>query len=255
MLNDQDVEKLASHFYGYGAYDTDYWLIGKEEGGGKLADVSRRVQNWHQRGANELEDLVDFHHAIDVTRFWGERPALQPTWNRLIRIILSAERASPKDRHVVREFQANQLGRSRYRPGDRGTNCLLELLPLPSPSTGRWAYREWSRLPQLQTREIYGDYYASIRSRHLRGRVEQFGPKAVIFYSTDSWYRRYWEVIAGTDFKVVSLDGFDAYFGQRGKTVFAIVNHPTRHGVTNDYFHRVGEVIADLRDGDANSER
>ncbi len=53
---------------------------------------------------------------------------IQPTWNKLIRIVLSAKEKENINLENVRKYQINELGRK-----DKET-CLLELFPLPSQS-------------------------------------------------------------------------------------------------------------------------
>ena len=76
--------------------------------------------------------------------FTGRAP-LQPTWNGLMRILLSAK-GEPATRAPFRPYQTERVG--RYG----GESCLVELFPLPSPSTSEWLYGEHSTLPELRNR-------------------------------------------------------------------------------------------------------
>src|SRR5439155_1753817 len=73
-------------------YNGHYWLIGMEEGGGDSFDnVEKRLSAWNKRGRLELEDVAEFHRAIDLGEYFDEQPKRQPTWDKLTRILLSAE--------------------------------------------------------------------------------------------------------------------------------------------------------------------
>jgi len=143
-----NAEPFIERFFGYGTWSAPVWFIGMEEGGGaSLAEVETRIGTWQARGANELEDLAEFHRAIGVTRHFGERPALQSTWAKLIRVLFGL-RGEAADTERVRSYQATQLGRQGSE------TALVELLPLPSPSTSHWLYRDISDISYLATREL-----------------------------------------------------------------------------------------------------
>lgn len=162
MLDDSLLSAFADGFYGYGNLEADYWFIGMEEGGGdSLADIERRLTAWDRRGRHQLEDLREFHLEIGVTGYFMERPALQTTWSKMIRIVLSAEGRHPTT-DELRVYQRDKLGRHG------GSTALVELLPLPSPSTGHWLYSDISRLPPLRSRDAYRALYTERRAQALQ---------------------------------------------------------------------------------------
>ena len=115
-----------------------------------------------------MEDLRSFHIAFGMLKFFLAPVVLQPTWNKLIRVVLSAnvgpvttELVRPVETKLVREYQQTLLGNAD------GETCLLELLPLPSPSTKDWFYAKHSQLPQLATREAYKKHYMPLRAAHI----------------------------------------------------------------------------------------
>lgn len=238
MLDDELLQDFMTSFYGYSDYAGDYWFVGMEEGGGDaFAEVERRLQLWDQRGRLELEDAAAYHAELGEVRWFGPRPRLQPTWNRLIRIALSAE-GQDVQTEQVRAYQRDQLGRHG------SPNCLLELLPLPSPSLGHWLYAQHSHLPALATREAYMRHYAAPRAEHLRQRIDQHKPKAVIFYSVNPNYLRWWQAIAGVTFTAQPVLGAPLHIAHHDHTVFVITYHPVAQGIRNDYFHQAGKLIA-----------
>lgn len=227
------------NFHGYGSYTGRYWLIGMEQGGGdSFGEIARRLSAWHERGRHELEDAGGYPDAIGVPQWFSPRPRLQPTWSKLIRLVLGANGQEPATEQV-REYQGASLGRLR------GDTCLLELLPLPSPSTSRWLYAEHSQLPWLADRQTYTRAYLAPRIGHLRKRIHEHRPQVVIFYSLG--HREYWQRIADVPFREEE-EGL--HIGRGGRTLFIITKHPTTQGITNEYFHQAGRKIgAELRSG------
>jgi len=79
-------------------------------------------------------------------------------------------------RELVRDYQRNRLGRSN------GDERLMELLPLPSPSSEQWRYAAHSRLPWLANRKVYTDYQAPRREKRILQEIKKYRPKLVVFY-------------------------------------------------------------------------
>ena len=235
-LDDRLLQAYMEGFYGFGNYAGAYWFVGMEEGGGAdAAYVTAKINAWRDHGRHELEGYGDEYN---WEGWFGPHAKLQPTWSRLIRILLSAEGRST-DREAVRTYQRLKLGRRE------GCNCLLELLPLPSPSTGNWLYGRHSRLPSLASREVYIQAWSHFRARHIQQRIAEYQPPVVVFYSVSPHYLYWWKYIAGVPFAATSLDG--CQIGSNGSTVFAIVKHPAAHGVSSAYWATAGQLIAAAR--------
>ena len=233
LFNDQLLHTFMHGFYGYGNYQADYWFVGMEEGGGDTVDeVSKRLIIWDQRGRREVEDVAEYHLALGITHPFAEKAKLQPTWAKLIRVLLSIEGLSP-GKEDVRRYQQQQWARSN------GNVCLLELLPLPSPSTSHWLYGQSSQLTDLATRDRYRDQWSAIRIAALRQRIAVHQPKAIIFYSFG--YLPYWQAIVGTPLQPV-LAG-EMYGLQTAERIYAVIKHPAATGVTSAYFHEAGVSI------------
>ena len=239
-MNDQLLSEFAATFYGYGNLRGRYWFIGMEEGGGNsVAEINQRLNAWVQGGKRELEDVAEFHKRIGMPEFFTGKAKLQTTWNKLSRIVLSHQGVPPTT-DDVRVYQRDKLGRLESE------TCLLELLPLPSPSTREWLYSSHSTLPQLATRQSYRDYYAPKRAEHLRAMIERQQPRCVIFYSLSLEYMKSWKAIADVDFTETTFGARAYWRGQQGQTVFFVVAHPAEKGITNDYFHEIGRVLKEI---------
>ena len=183
-----------------------------------------------------MEDLAAFCYEVGLPQWFGKQAKLQPTWSKFCRMILAAE-GRPTDTEEVRRYQAEQLGR-----GD-GNSCLMELLPLPSPSLKHWLYERRSQLPQLRDRQTYMEHYASARASHIRKRIAEHQPRAVVFSSVDARYMPWWRAIAGVNFERREAERRAYFVGERGRTQFVVTNHPVAMGITNAYFHEIGRVI------------
>lgn len=232
LFNDQLLNEFIQNFYGYGDYNGQFWFIGMEEGGGNsFSEVNRRLNVWSIRGKHALEDLAQYHAEIGLTQWFNDQPKLQPTWNKLIRILLSSNGQVPTTMQV-REYQKILLGR---RNAD---TCLLELLPLPSPSTKLWLYTQHSQLPYLNSRKIYTQYCLQTRIKYLQDKITQYKPKVVVFYGYK--YYKFWQIIAGNNLRQGSEK---IYSGYNGITFFVMTKHPATQGVTNEYFDRIGRLV------------
>ncbi|MEO8285035.1 MAG: hypothetical protein ABI670_01200 [Chloroflexota bacterium] len=230
--------EYTKQFYGYGTYAASLWFVGMEEGGGKSIDENiRRIVGWANRGKHELEDPATSPRGIGPDRWFGERPRIQTTWGKLIRILFAAEGKKPITPDAVKAYQRDILGRSD------SDSCLLELLPLPSPSTAHWTYEGLTTLPHLVTRDKYREYLAPMRAQHIAAKVAQYQPKAVVFYSFDRWYRQWWQLIAGVPFAEIETEEGSMYLAGNSRTRFAIIKHPASMGLTNNYFHLVGGML------------
>src|SRR6266496_6574065 len=135
LFDTQILTEYIETFYGYGTYAAPFWFIGMEEGGDKTPEANAaRLDSWFLRGRLEIADLYKYHHDITAPRFFTAHPPVQSTWGKLIRILLAAKGRQPIVADDLRFYQRDYLGRST------GDTCLLELLPLPSPSTGQGMY-------------------------------------------------------------------------------------------------------------------
>jgi hypothetical protein len=238
MLNDQLLEDFMKGFYGFGSYQAQYWFIGMEEGGGNSYDaISRQLGIWDKWGKQELLDVAEYAREMKITQWYDGQARLQPTWKHLIRIFLSAE-SRPTDKESIRHYQKNYWGTKS------GNTCLLELLPLPAPSTNSWIYKEISSLPYMINRQTYREHIVNTRIGHFQNRIREFRPKVVVFYG--SVYDSYWKTVARTDSWDISATG--VRFKSKNPTTFISSVHPVAHGATNECFFNIGKFIAELND-------
>lgn len=233
QLDDRFVDQFIHSFYGYGTYNAGFWFVGMEEGrGNNLDEVSRRLEIWQELGGRELVDITNFHFRLNIPEYFTDPVKLQRTWMQQARMVLIAQgkRASLAD---IKAFQRDKIGRQ-----DQET-CLLELLPLPSPSINTWHYDQWSNLPFLKNRETYRQYCFPWRCAHIRAQLLTHQPRVVVFCSFG--YKDLWQQIAGP--KVLFIEDSGAWVGKTDNTLFLITKHPTTIGIKNAYFEQVGAMI------------
>lgn len=247
QLDDELVEEFAHGFFGYGNLGAPLWFVGMEEGGGDSFDgVAAHLEMWKKLGETTTLDIRKSGQHPDRhehAKWFSESPKLQSTWNPLIRLVLAYRDKEPTT-ESVRWYQRDELA------GSSGNECLLELLPLPSPSTSDWYYTDWGSMAWLKSRQAYRDYLLPHRIQRLRSLVEEHEPEAVIFYSKS--YLDHCCAVAGCepdDFKEVDLprkedETLSAYVRDDGPTTFAVTYHPTYFPATNRYFESVGRMLA-----------
>jgi hypothetical protein len=224
------IERFMTTFFGYGSWTAPIWFIGMEEGwGSTVAEVTRRLAAWERRGERELEELVEYHRAIGVTRHLDDHAPLQPTWAKMIHVLLAA-RKLPSDVEAVRAFQMRNFGR------DDGATCIVELLPLPSPNVRSWLYSEWG-LEHLRDRKTYRQHLIPRRVASIRARVSSYRPTAVVFLGMS--YLKHWQEIAGTPLNVR-----ESVAVADGETIYIAALHPASRGTASSYFRAIGDLIA-----------
>lgn len=244
---------FMTHFFGYGALSTPHWFVGMEEGGGHTErEIAQRLARWNELGRGTVIDNARFHEAVQnadgkpMSYFFCEKPKIQRTWAGLIRILIAAQGDTDDSAEAVRTLQTSEWGRSE------SNNCLLELLPLPSPGTNAWHYDSWTDLPELVSRETYKAKFLHSRARCLKALVNEHKPRSVVFYSMSREYLAAWSEVAGADFSAIEAEemilgnqgqSFTARFYRGGPTLFIAIYHPVYKGLTTGYFARVGETI------------
>ncbi|MBN1618387.1 hypothetical protein JW887_03530, partial [Candidatus Dojkabacteria bacterium] len=232
--NDALLEHFIATFYGSGNYSGDYWFVGMEEGGGNtLERVLLRLGAWRELGETELVDIYEFHIRINYPEYFNNPVKLQRTWMQQARIILASQ-GKPTSVEHVRAYQRDIIGRKSSE------TCLLELLPLPSPSTRVWNYGQWSNLSYLRNREVYRKYCIPWRCKHIHSRIRVNKPALVVFVGKS--YYPYWQQVAGNHVKFREINGF--MFGSSEETNLIISKHPATRGVSNAYFEEIGSFCS-----------
>ncbi|MDW3118601.1 MAG: hypothetical protein R8G60_13100 [Roseovarius pacificus] len=237
MLNEECLNAYMNTFLGYGDFNADTWFVGMEErGGNSLQDIQTRIGTWTERGRRVLEDCAEYHQAIGVEQlFTPPVRVAQPTWDWLMRAQLMSEGMA----HGSAASKAMQ-GERWLRSGSK--TCAIELLPLPSPSTGVWHYNQFSNDPVLRNRKSYKAAMLPIRIAAIQSAIDKYKPRNVVFYGKG--YDAHWKQIMGVDF--VEDEGLRT--AQSDDTLFISAMHPTAPikgtGKKIAYWEKIGARMA-----------
>jgi len=239
-LDEGLLTTFMTRFYGYGNPHGDYWFIGmEEEGGHTCTEIGRRLQRWDQRGRMIVEDIADFHAAFGERRWFSWRE-LQPTWSKLISLLLSAT-GWPNEDGDQRRYQVDKLGRSD------GATCLLEFMPLPSPTARHWLYSTWSAHPSLRSRETCLQALKRPRAAGLTQLLGLHCPRVVVMYGQK--YENLWTAFCPTDaaFKRYQIGGNQVWkMAHYNEQIFVICDHPATGGLSPNYFKVIGRKIREF---------
>lgn len=227
------IRERIKNFWGYGNLDSDIWFVGMEEGYNEENEVlyDRFKATAHGQIFDIYGDLkVDPGHV-----YWFEDGApIQPTYRRLIEMVIFKETGKFPDKEVIREFQIKHLGR-------KGTNhALLELMPLPSKSIKAkdWLYTE-TTMEGLSSRKEYLETYKPQRIEALRKLIEEHKPKHVICYSLT--YKEDWKQLTDTAF--IEVNPGRVYLAKGPDTTIAITPHSVATGLSNLDWKMINEEL------------
>ncbi len=194
-----DLKALAARrWFGYGRWDAPYWFIGMEPGG---TDDHASYEVWMQLGGTELIDCRAHHLGTNFAKWHGgHRPPTQPTWRRLIQLLLGYE-GKRAGSDAVSIYQRDSWG------AQKGDTALLEVSALHAKN--------------LVT-SVNRNEYLDERTAILKKRLETNRPKFVVFYGLG--YKNIYEKITNARF------GANGY-AWCGSTLCALLPGPTARNI------------------------
>jgi len=238
-ISKQLLSEFMNDFYGYGNLSSPYWFIGKEEGGGiTIEENYKRIAAWEMSGKTTTVDIIDYHKSLGFTE--KQLTSIQPTWTKLIQVLLEIEGSDPISKETRRQYQRYNLGKFD------SNNCCLELMPMASRSTGLWLWKQlFVNYFDYKDRKEYFEAVAPLRREKLQHLIDKHRPKVVLFYSSQTNYIEEWSKISRIDdWKWIKVNNYFKYgWGKSKDTLFVITPHPTSHGLTVDDFPQVGAFI------------
>lgn len=228
-----------SSFFGYGNLSSPYWFIGKEEGGGtSLEENFQRILVWEKLGKSSTVDSIQYHQTLGFSE--RELQKIQPTWTKLIQVLLELEGKNSLDKELRRSYQRHLLGRTD------SDHCVIELMPMASRSTGLWLWKEiFAEYFDLKNRRDYFSQVVPQRKQSIKDLIAKHKPKLVMFYSTQVDYVPHWKEISSVSvFASKKLsEKFSFYWKKTPDTLYVITPHPTAHGLTVNDFQSIGRFI------------
>ncbi len=221
----EEEKKNAEHFQGYGNKNGKYWFLGMEEGGGSIEELKERAMLF-----SEVEDLYEAHDKLGRAH---EMKRHVPTWRVMSKLVMALNgQPDWADVEAARTYQAQTLGRK-----DAET-FLIELMPLPSPSTGEWPYKS-----------IYADRetcYRAVRPGRismLREELSNYAPEFLICYGKGNW-RYHEEIFDEADF-TLAMDNKIKVGSQNGTTIL-LLPFFSYYLVTRELTERIGQEFGVL---------
>jgi len=265
MIKSDKIIYYIENFYGYGNWDSPYYYIGMEEGGGSDFNlVNEKIENYYYNGVDRGNDFFTKEQLLDnygfqifmmpsilrVMEFFriNQPPIIQNTWRPSIKIQMELNNLIV-DNDSMRDFQ-------RLHWGSHQTNykhALIELFPLPSPKLNEWNYKNWVENADnlsLNTRENYRNNYARIRINNICKKIRENKPKLVVFYG-NTYVTYYSQIIQCIDTNLnlenlpinspnnIGTVKISIKEWGESKTIFLICSHPVTTGITNDFWNNL----------------
>ena len=259
-MNEQFTAYYLNNFFGYGLWQSDFWFVGMEEGGGNSLNlVVNKINAFCNNGDSHISLVDNYEFQINSVghpwneeslKYLGPRPGgrrvnLQGYWSKKIKILLQIHGLNA-DNNAIRNYQENSWGRIHI---EQMKHAVIELLPLPSPGIGTWFYDQWTshfsgeHCPPLRNRTLYRDLVINARIDLLKEKIRQYRPKLIVF--SGSLYDTYFNEISGVSFwDVLSFDGFNCSFGMFDETLYVKVLAANTRGITNEYWNLVASEIS-----------
>lgn len=257
MLNEERTAYYIDNFFGYGNWDSDFWFVGMEEGGGNVLNLVRnKVDAFFNDGESHLALVDNYDFQVnkvgspwnnEALRFLGPRPNNQPVslqnyWSKKIKILLGVNNL-PINNESIRQYQSNHWG--RIHPEQYSLkHAVIELMPLPSPGTGLWYYTNWTshftgnHCPPLATRQHYYSLTRTRRVNMFKNKVNELKPKLVVL--SGAGHDNEYNAIAGThNWRTKIFDNFSCHFFHNDSTLFVKTMAPNTRGLTNTYWEEV----------------
>lgn len=259
-MNEENTAFYLNNFFGYGHWQSNFWFVGMEEGGGNNWNlVVNKINAFCVNGHSHISLVDNYEFQINAVghpwneeslKFLGPRPGgqavrLQSYWSKKIKILLHIHGLN-SDKEAIRHYQANSWGRIHI---EEMQHAVIELLPLPSPNTNTWFYNEWTNhftrehCPPLSNRNLYRDLVINARIDLLREKINHFHPKLIVFSgaTNDIYYNQ----ISGIDsWENLNLNGFRCSFGMSEETLYVKASSPNARGMNNQYWISVANEIS-----------
>lgn len=198
LIDEKTLTHWIDHFYGYGSWNSKFWFIGYEEGGGDLPEEVAEKFNYfykvHTAREATLCDIRELYSHV-TARIEGTKAglfstlndyrfgshALQHTvWKNLISFVFGYKGKNIPD---LLSYQQNL-----FAMPVTGNEAWIKLYPLPSTHNHAWYY-SWLDLPGLnflKSRAIYEQYVYSKRINTILTHMITHKPEVVVMYGMNN---------------------------------------------------------------------
>lgn len=223
QISKEIIEIRNNLFLGYGNIKSLYWFVGMEEGfNGDQDNLEKRFAAAHKKETLDIQN--DMRDVSDHIIWFKENPKIQPTWQKLIYILLVLENERDENvinKEIIRKYQKERLGRVD------SNHCLMELMALPCKSVNE---KDWQYKDYINSRKEYYHKIFPLRKELFINKINKYKPLLVIFYSFSLLDK--WKEIIGANLQ--NIGGI--YFIKKDTTNYFVIPHPTAHGYSkNDW--------------------
>jgi hypothetical protein len=199
MIEKESLQHWIDNFYGYGSWNSKFWFVGYEEGGGDVPEEVAEKFNYFSRihpdskGAT-LCDLREMYRNV-MFRSDGARAGMYRNHYEYRFDANSIQHNVWKNLSCfVHGFQNETLPdllsyqKENFALASRAREALIQLYPLPSPHNHAWYY-SWLNFPELaylRSRALYEEEFYNIRMNTILTQIKANRPRVVLMYGMDN---------------------------------------------------------------------
>jgi hypothetical protein len=198
LIQEKPLQHWIDHFYGYGSWNSKFWFISYEEGGGDLPEEVAEKLNYffsthHTVSTPTLCNIRDLYKQvafqIDGPRAdlftnlhdyrFDKHAVLHGIWKNLIAFVHGYQNTPVPD---LLTYQINSFAEPS------GNEAMIKLYPLPSPHNHAWYY-SWLDLPQcrfLKSRKLYEEHVYQRRIQDILTLIKAHRPGVVLMYGMNN---------------------------------------------------------------------
>lgn len=271
LISSGDIDWLHDEFIFFGNPDADNWFLGLEEGDHPEEDqpidefihgLMRKTKMHSDSQVTSLRQLCAPSEGYKFLPLVEENMpnsskgvVFQSTWGGYIKLLLSINFAKTGNDWTlddVKIYQKYRLGEIELQD-DALSSCLLELFPMARKGRkgAQWPYAKLANREDLQyfsKAKNYKIQVEAMRTKKLLQYVKRYKPKYLFSFGKDCK-----DAICAELQKEPELHHIDT--GKRelpvshllcGETDIVFSNHPTSHGVSDEYWRNLGKKVIEL---------
>ncbi len=197
LIRESALEHWIDHFYGYGSWKANIWLVGYEEGGGELPEEVAEKLDYFSSAHGDIGEpvLCDIRDLYTHVTYRDEGPKgksykslfeyrfasdamLHGAWKNLIAFA-----------HGYRQQKLPDLLAYQKELFIREREAMIQLYPLPSPHSHAWYY-SWhtvsEHLQYIRQRDRYEQRVFPDRIATILKQIRLFKPGLVLMYGMNN---------------------------------------------------------------------
>jgi hypothetical protein len=198
LIEEKKLTHWIDHFYGYGSWNSKFWFIGYEEGGGDVPEEVAEKFNYfyetHTTNQSTLCDIRELYRHV-AARIEGTKADLFTTlndyrfgkhalqhnvWKNLTSFVYGYTGENAPD---LLSYQKNQ-----FALPTTGNEAWIKLYPLPSTHNHAWYY-SWLDLQNidfLKSRGLYEQHVYPNRIKTILTHIQTHKPQVLVMYGMNN---------------------------------------------------------------------